>query len=186
MNTISDLLERKRELNCGIRVRTAGNIVSFEIVGFIPCSDVNKWGLYFYDIDNYALGANYIRFKNNSSQKRYQPFEYLPITKSVRKEEKCEMTNILRHLDKGDTDFNKEFTRICSGLESKLLNEAEFQKHDEKYYYPLSEGEYTFSRHNKVLAVASTFMCLCIYISPQSGKLEYRILMPDELYPIIN
>ena len=186
-NTITSELNQKKSIETGYRITTESELIPLELVGFVPINQTD-----FYDITKFIVGINYIRFEfdiwGNKKEHRF-----FPITKKIEqlKADKLIIDNTFVHIPNLDNNtqtslklYQKYFGTVNGNIEkskSNLLKTNEFILTDENLYYILKENEMSFSRGNKIFGISNYFLCLCSYINPITGKLEYVIKQPDEL-----
>ena len=186
-NTITSELNQKKSIETGYRITTESELIPLELVGFVPINQTD-----FYDITKFIVGINYIRLEFDpwGNKKEHRSF---PIAKKIeqQKTDKLIIDNtfvLIPNLDNNTQTslklYQKYFGTISGNIEknkSNLLKTKEFILEDENLYYILKENEMSFSRGNKIFGISDYFLCLCSYINPITGKLEYVIKQPDEL-----
>lgn len=186
-NTIIGELKQKKSIETGCRITTESELISLELVGFVPINQTD-----FYDITKFIVGINYIRLEFDAWGNKKE-HHFFPIAKKIEqlKTNKLIIDNTFVHISNLDNNtktnlklYQKYFGTTNGNIENskkKLLNTNEFILEDENLYYILKENEMSFSRENKIFGISDYFLCLCSYINPIIGKLEYVIKQPDEL-----
>lgn len=181
---VLDLCKREKALSSGLIVQTEGNIVQLEIVGYIPhIKD-------FFAIDKIAIGYTTVRievenanYNNSLNRTNKQRYVYLPIAKRIVKnnEEKIIIRNDNIYLcnHQIDTD-NRTNILFRKNILIKKYPEL-FGCDDNNFWYNKQYSEIVFEREERIVSISNNFSCLCSYISPISGKLEYALKNPSEL-----
>lgn len=180
----------------------AGDLVSthnclipkMEIYGFIPiCEDD---AVYSFMKNNCffgykAIAADKIVYDNFLSEKsEKERYIYYPIYKRVEKV-LSNKTTILKQTYIPKFRNNPYYLKYVKETyfdndTKKLANLPQVKVSDSNVYYTTTVSEYLFYRHvnikDKIIAAcADSFMVVCMYINPVSGKLEYQIFSPDDL-----
>lgn len=196
MMTLIEKYYKERELRSGVLVQTEGKTTKMEIVGFVPYS--SEW---VFDNQNFVICVDRIRLEeldHKINGLKVEKYHVIPIAKCVRipdVEKEYEATpclNILS-LNKNSRIRYSNFLKYWGSVNfdstrAKLLELEEFSKHeDDCIYYYVSESENVFyNSMNKAIAIAEVFLCLCSYINSVSGKIEYVMISPEFIIPILN
>lgn len=186
-NTITNELNQKKSIETGCRITTESELISLELVGFIPMNQID-----FYDITKFIVGINYIRLEfdawGNKKEHRFFPIakkiDKLKVNKLIIDDNFISILNLDSASKTSLKLYQQYFGTVNGNIEkskNNLLKTKEFIFEDENLYYILKENEMSFSRGNKILGISDYFLCLCSYINPITGKLEYVIKQPDEL-----
>ena len=118
---------------------------------------------------------------------------YVPIAKrvSIPNEQIIEVKpflSILELKNKTKSDYEKilSFWRAKSYVKNVLISEPFSKGENGQIYYHIAENELLFyDRKDSIVAIAKEYMCLCSYISPVTGKIEYTMKHPDSIIPVI-
>ena len=188
--TIISELNKNNTINAGCKVTTESELLSLEVVGFIPFNQMD-----FYDITKFIIGYNTIRFDldvwGNKKEHRF-----LPITKKIEKKhndkliidngflyianiESADRTNLNLYLKYVGTSGNYELSK------NKLLRTKHFIAEEDNVFYLIKEEEMLVLRGDRIIGVSDYFLCLCSYINQITGKVEYLIKNPDELIIVL-
>lgn len=180
---IQEFLDDKKILPSGLIVRTPGNIVKFEIMGYIPVVDD------FFSIDKTAIGYSSVRIENDeiriNNYSKTQRYTYLPKAETI----------IISDSKQIEIDYKKLFYVGNDIINKNIRNNHELllKKHPDLFslngqtlLYNIQPFEKIFKWGDQVVSVSDNFACICAYISPISGKLEYSIQHPDNLIITLN
>lgn len=193
MNTISDLLRESQEMKSGLNVRTMGGLVEdMEIVGFVPLPSDEVLGNDFLHVfDQPVVGVSQIRVTRwNGKGERL--WEYLPVADCIGTLGECYIDPFVKILNIPN-DIKKDFFKYLQAvrpsvsveqLRKKMLDSGLFLEAGSSLHYVLRPNEFAFYRKKRVVGISDSFVCLCSFISPKSGKLEYMIKGPDDLMPL--
>ncbi|MBR5823191.1 MAG: hypothetical protein IKY67_03515 [Paludibacteraceae bacterium] len=183
--TIISELNKNNTINAGCKVTTESKLLSLEVVGFIPISQDD-----FYDITKFIIGANNIRFDLEAFGSKKE-FCFLPIAQKIEKKSnnKLNIDNnfiYIANIKKTERNNLSNYrTYRSEKTKSNLLVSKNFISEKENVYYLLKEDEMSFFRYDKIVGVSNYFLCLCSYINPTTGKLDYTIKNPDELIVVL-
>ena len=78
-NTITGELNQKKSIETGCRITTESELISLELVGFIPMNQID-----FYDITKFIVGINYIRLEFDAWGNKKE-HRFFPIAKKIDK-----------------------------------------------------------------------------------------------------
>lgn len=181
---IQEFLDNKKILPSGLIVRTTGNIVKFEIIGYIPVVEDE-----FFSIDKTAIGYSSVRIENDeiriNNYSKTQRYTYLPKAETI----------ILSDNKQIEIDYKKLFYIGNNIIKKSIRNNHElllkehrdlFSLNGQTLLYNTQPFEKIFKWGDRVVSVSDNFACICAYISPISGKLEYTIQHPDNLIITLN
>lgn len=186
MTTISknllDLLNDNGELHNGLIAKTIGDFARFEVIGFIPIrSDIYILELVGFGITNACIKI--APFSNDRSNFSHPPIAFKLSKNNIK-------TYVIQHdkpimlcnesIDYSIRDYFHKKEYLCN-KRSEL-----FEKDDTKFWYKVQNSDIIFERNDNIVGISSNFLCLCSYVSPKTGKIEYAIKFPEELIPTIN
>ena len=186
MATISknlfDLLKSNGELHNGLVAKTIENLTQFEVIGFIPIrSDMYILELIGLGISNACIKM--APFTNNRSVFMHPPIAHKLSSNNIETYEIIHDKPIFLCNEKIDSSIKDYFHR----KEYLCRNNSEiFEKDEKAFWYKIQNTDIIFERNDDIIGISSHFLCLCSYISPVTGKIEYTTKHPDELIPIIN
>ena len=126
------------------------------------------------------MGLTAVRIKDTSPKYNTPIFIYLPIAKSV-----IISNDVLVKIDYkrpfyvGNNKITKTIRQDCKSLLKYQSNL--FTLKDETLWYKKDPSDVILKCDGRIVSVSNKFACVCSYISPISGKLEYTIKTPEEL-----
>ena len=177
-----DLLNNNGELRTGLIVKTIGDLARFEIIGFLPIrSDMYILELVGFGITNACIKI--APFSNDRSIFSHPPIAFRLLINNIKT---CEIQHdkpimlCNERIDYSIKDYFYKKEYLCN-KRSEL-----FEKNDTKFWYKVQNSDIIFERNDNIVGISSNFLCLCSYVSPKTGKVEYAIKYPDELIPTIN
>ena len=176
-------LENKGKLLARITARTYGSRIENLIVGFIPYPSNEP--IFFPEMTNFHIGPDRIALNFIKSPQKEITQRTVKIATEIRKIE-----SILK-VEK-DILLNWQYEEIRKYLDNRTLNNAQKLKMrkelSEQFYfendslmYKPSEQDYGFYSHGNLYAVTSNFLCLCRFISPITGRVEFSLELPQYL-----
>lgn len=190
MKTVINKLTNNRELRSGIHVQEDGCPIEMYVQGYVPVS--SDW---IFVNQNCMECKNMVQITDISQKDKLQvrPLHYVPIAKRVcvPNEQIIEVKpflNILELENKTKSNYQKllSFWGDKSHITKLLLSELFSIDDNGHIFYHLAEDELLFyDRKDSIIAVAKEYMCLCSYISPVTGKIEYTMKHPDSIIPVI-
>ena len=190
MLTVIDNLYKERELRRGIHVQEDGCPIKMYVQGYIPIS--SDWIFVNHDCKECKnkVQITDVSQKNANSAR---PMHYVPIAKCVcmPDEQIIEVKpflNILELKNKTKSNYEKllSYWGNKSYVKNILVSESFSEGENGQIYYHIAEDELLFcDRKDCIVAIAKEYMCLCSYISPITGKIEYIIKHPDSIIPVL-
>lgn len=186
MKTVIDKLTNNSELKSGIHVQEYGCPIEMYVQGYVPIS--SDWIFMNHD----CMECKNMVQITDISQKN-TTLHYVPIAKrvSIPNEQIIEVKpflSILELKNKTKSDYEKilSFWRAKSYVKNVLISEPFSKGENGQIYYHIAENELLFyDRKDSIVAIAKEYMCLCSYISPVTGKIEYTMKHPDSIIPVI-
>jgi len=140
-NTITNELNKKRSIEAGCRITTESELISLELVGFIPMNQID-----FYDITKFIVGINYIRLEfdawGNKKEHRFFPIakkiDKLKVNKLIIDDNFISILN-LDSASKTSLKLYQQYFGTVNGniknSKDNLLKTKKFILEDENLYY---------------------------------------------------